>query len=142
MKLFKQEIKIALVLLLALSSCKLVDSPIEPGPTIPTRDVRYVVNMTSSSTNSEPQISYTNAYGSTTQVTSLSLDLTVAIDSGSTVNLSASCIGYYSAISNDASAAIEIQLFVADTLAADSSVIVTNNLNPVSASASVSAFVE
>lgn len=132
-------ITVIILSLVVLSSCKLVDNPVEPAPTIPTRDVRYVVTMTSSSANSNPIISYTNSLGNTSEINALNLDLTVAIDSGTTVNLAASCVGYYSAIAGNSSAGIEMKLYVADTLAADSSIIKTDNLTAVSASASVSA---
>lgn len=140
MKVFTH-IYIPLILLIT-TSCKLIDSPIEPEPTVPTSDVRYVVTMTSSSTNSNPQIIYTNELGGTTQVTNLNLDITVAIDSGTTVNLSASCVGYYSPASGSASAGIEMQLFIDDTLAADTAIIETDNLAAVTATASVSALVK
>ena len=122
-----------------VDSCKLAESPIEPTPTVPTRDVRYVVTMSTSSSSSSPQISYTNVNGGTTTITDLSLDLTLPIDSGTTVNLSASCTGYYTAASGNSSAAIDIKLYVDDTLAADSSIIKTDNLLPVAVDASVSA---
>ncbi len=132
---------ISIFILFSLNSCKLAENPVEPEPTITTRDVRYLVTMTSSSSNSNPEINYTNSFGGTSTVTSLNLDLTLAIDSGSTVNLSASCEGYYSTISRNASAAVDIKLFIDDSLAADSSIINTDNFSSVSASAFISAIV-
>lgn len=131
-----------IVMLFLISSCKLVDAPIEPPPAAPTSNVRYVVTMTSSSVNSSPQITYTNNLGGTTQVTDLNLDITVAIDSGTTVNFSASCLGFYSPTSAKASAGIEMKLYVADTLAADTTTIKTDNVGPVTVSASVSALLQ
>lgn len=134
-------LSLTMFFIVSVDSCKLAENPVEPEPTIPTRAVRYLVTMTSSSPNSNPQITYTNFAGGTTTVSSLNLDLTLAIDSGTTVNLSASCVGYYSPTSGNASAGIEMQLFIDNTLAADTAIIETDNLTAVSASASVSAIV-
>lgn len=132
----------AIFFIVSVNSCKLAENPVEPEPTTPTRDVRYLVTMTSSSSNSNPQITYTNSVGGTSTVSSLSLDLTLAVDSGTTVNLSASCVGYYSTISRNASAGVDVKLFIEDSLAADSSIINTDNISSVSASVSVSALVK
>jgi hypothetical protein len=105
---------------IAFLSCELVDTPIEPDDPIPTRNIRYVVGMTSSSNNSSPVINYTNNIGGTTELRASSLDLTVAIDSGSVINLSASCSGFYSPITRNAFASVDIKIFLADSLLADS----------------------
>ena len=130
------------LIILLLVSCELVDTPITPDKTIPTRNVRYLVQMTSSSANSNPKISYTDVYGGITELSALTLDLTVAVDSGITAVLSASCNGYYSALTGNSSAVVDIKLYVADSLAADSIMIASDNLLSVSASAYVSAKVE
>lgn len=128
--------------IVTVNSCELAENPVEPEPTTPTRNVRYLVTMTSSSFNSNPQIVYTNSAGGTSTASTLNLDLTLAIDSGTTVNLSASCVGYYSTISRNSSAGVDLKLFIEDSLAADSSIINTDNISSVSASASVSAVVK
>lgn len=108
------------MLSILLTSCELVDTPIEPEDPIPTRNIRYVVGMTSSSNNSNPVINYTNNLGGITQLRASSLDLTVAIDSGSVINLSASCSGFYSPLTQSAFASVDIKIFLADSLLADS----------------------
>ncbi len=123
-------------------SCELVDSEIESDASVPTLNVRYVVTMTSSSSNSNPIIDYTNSNGGTTELNLLELDLTVPIDSGTTANLFASCTGYYSSVSRGSSAAVDIKIFVADSLIADSTNIQTQSTGTVTASAQISALIE
>lgn len=136
--------KLIVLLLISITfvSCELVDTPIEPEDPIPTRNIRYVVQMTSSSNNSSPVINYTNNLGGTTELRASSLDLIVAIDSGSVINLSASCSGFYSPITRNAFASADIKIFLADSLLADSLNSQSSSFGNVNASASLTTTID
>jgi hypothetical protein len=138
MKRLKNYILFSLIIVMLFSSCELVDNDIPIPEPAPTRLVRYVVKMTSSSANANPTISYTNAAGGTTQLSSLNLDVTVEVDSGTTATLFGECSGFYSPLTGNSSAAVDLQLFVADSLVADSTAIESDNLTNVKATAQVS----
>ncbi|MCX6167714.1 MAG: hypothetical protein NTX65_00100 [Ignavibacteriales bacterium] len=116
-------------------SCKLTDSKNNPAAPTNFKNVRYVVNMISSSTFANPIISYTNANGGTSQLQGMNLDASVQVEVGLSATLSASCTGSYNPANLNASAAINLKLYVNDSLKAEANDFQTDPLSSVTASA-------
>jgi hypothetical protein len=127
-----------LILLLTSTSCNIVDSKTTPDTSSTTKNVRFVANMVSSSGYPNPSITYTNQSGGTTQIQAMNLDVTQAITVNSTTTLTAACDGNFSPSTLNSSAAIELKIYVNDSLKANANDLKTDPQNKVSASATCS----
>lgn len=103
---------------LACLSCNLVDSK-TPDTQISYKNVRYVVNMMSSTTLANPNIKFLNQNADTSQVQEMNLDIIQQINVGLTATLEASCDGTYGPPFYKSSAAVDLKIYVNDTLKAE-----------------------
>jgi hypothetical protein len=120
---------------LLFTSCQLKENSNPVIAAQVSKNVHYVVNMTSSSNSPGPVVSYTNQNGVTTQVQQMSFDLTLGMAVGTTAALSATCSGTYNPIESESSASIALKIYVNDTLKAQSNDLKTDPSSSVSASA-------
>lgn len=114
-------------------SCNLIDSK-TPDTQITYKNVRYVVNMISSSIFANPKIKFTNQNEDTSQVQVMNLDIIQQIKVGLTANLEASCEGAYGPPFFKSSAAVDLKIYVNDTLQAEANDFKTDSLTIVTAS--------
>jgi hypothetical protein len=130
---------ITIISCICINSCKLSDAVTVPSTTtVTTKSVRYVANMVSSSSSVNPVITYTAVNGGTTQIQQMSLDITQSMTIGTKAALTGSCDGYYSNIGFQSSAAVDLKIYVNDTLKAQANDLKTDPLIKVTASANCS----
>ncbi|MHB8929547.1 MAG: hypothetical protein ACYC5R_02985 [Melioribacteraceae bacterium] len=136
----KKIINSSLIVVLALTcfSCKLVDGINTPVTNSSGKTVRYVANMISSSTYANPVITYTSGDGVISQVEGMNLNISLPLSVGLTATLAASCTGDYSPASLNASASINLKIYVNDSLKVVANDFQTDSLSIVTASANCS----
>ncbi len=136
----KKIINGSLTVLLALTcfSCKLVDGINTPTTNGNNKTVRYVANMISSSTYANPVITYTSGDGVISQVQGMNLNISLPLSVGLTATLTASCTGSYNPASLNASASINLKIYVNDSLKVVANDFQTDSLSTVAASATCS----
>ncbi len=124
---------IIIALTQACLSCNLIDSK-TPDTQINYKNVHYVVSMISSSTLANPIIKYLNQNADTSQVQVMNLDIIQQIKVGLTATLEASCEGAYGPPNFKSSAAINLKIYVNDTLKVETSDLKTDPFAKVTAS--------
>ena len=115
-------------------SCHLVDSNNTIDTQINSKNVHYVVNMISSSVSANPIIKFINQNGDTSQVQVMNLDIIQQIKVGLTANLEASCEGANGPPFFKSSAAVDLKIYVNDTLKTEAHDFKTDSLTTVTAS--------
>ena len=129
---------LVIIITISIESCQLKNSVTNPVTQVTVKNIRMVANMISSSFAPKAVITYSSNSGDNVQVQQLTLDLTESLPIGFKASLSGTCDGNYNLVGNQSSAAIDLKIYVNDTLKAEANDLKTDPSSLVTATASCS----